>query len=749
VIRFGLRLTLRGGREAAGRLVVIAAAVALGVGMLLTTLAGIHAVDAQNARYAWLETGAGRGTPAAEPGVDPVWWRLSADEFDGRLIGRVDVAATGPRSPVPPGMDHLPAPGTFVASPALTRLLETTPAAELADRYPGRQAGVLGTEAIPAPDSLVIVVGRTPADLSTDPHARPVTRISTTPPDACSGPCYDVGIDANGMDLILSIVAAALLFPVLIFIGTSTRLSAARREQRFAAMRLVGATPRQVSVISAVESTAAAVLGLAAGFGVFAALRPLVATVPLTGAPFFPGDVSLTVADVVLVTVGVPVAAAVVARLALRRVTVSPLGVSRRTTPRPPRAWRLIPLVAGLAELGWFVVVGRPESTPGQIQAYLAGILVTMAGLVIAGPWLAMAGARLLARHADRPAALIAGRRLSDDPRAGFRAVSGLVLALFVTSVTVGLITTIRDYHGGTSTTAADRATVTADLTLVTARGGSVVARSAEQTADVPVAPVRERLRAVDGVRAVTLVHDDPAGGFTGAVACSELAGTPVLGRCRAGAYAARVPFDVGAAWVTVPAAGWSPVDVTADRLAALPVRTVVVGTDGSQAAVEQARTVLEDAFPSLFAPVTIAEDAAQNPSNRLVAQYQQLAAVVILTSLPIAGCTLAVSVVAGLNDRRRPFALLRLTGAPLAVLRRVVVLESAVPLLVVAVVATGTGFLTAFLFLRSQLDETLRAPGPAYWLVVVAGLLLALGVLASTLPVLSRITGPETARNE
>ena len=38
-------------------------------------------------------------------------------------------------------------------------------------------------------------------------------------------------------------MAAALLFPVLIFVGAATRLSAARREQRFAAMRLVGATP--------------------------------------------------------------------------------------------------------------------------------------------------------------------------------------------------------------------------------------------------------------------------------------------------------------------------------------------------------------------------------------------------------------------------------------------------------------------------------------------------------------------------
>ncbi|MFD0508526.1 hypothetical protein ACFQ0G_48445 [Streptomyces chiangmaiensis] len=34
----------------------------------------------------------------------------------------------------------------------------------------------------------------------------------------------------------------------------------------------------------------------------------------------------------------------------------------------------------------------------------------------------------------------MAGRRLADDPKAGFRAVSGLVLALCVTSAAVGII---------------------------------------------------------------------------------------------------------------------------------------------------------------------------------------------------------------------------------------------------------------------------------------------------------------------
>jgi hypothetical protein len=127
----------------------------------------------------------------------------------------------------------------------------------------------------------------------------------------------------------------------VIFIGTATRLSAARREQRFAAMRLVGATPRQVSVIAAVESAAAAVAGVAIGFGLFFVLRIPLAAIPFTGQSFFPAEMSLTVPDILAVAIGVPAAAAVTARLALRRVNISPLGVTRRVTPAPLRAWRV------------------------------------------------------------------------------------------------------------------------------------------------------------------------------------------------------------------------------------------------------------------------------------------------------------------------------------------------------------------------------------------------------------------------
>ncbi|HEY4464293.1 MAG TPA: FtsX-like permease family protein, partial [Streptosporangiaceae bacterium] len=408
MIRLGLRLTVSGGREAVVRLVILAGAVGIGVGLLLTVVSAVNAVGTQNGRYAWLDTGtrpggaaASSGSAAASGGAttatsrDPLWALITIDQFNGQTIYRADVAATGPASPVPPGLARDPGPGQYYVSPALSTLLRGIPAGELADRYPGHQAGLIGQAGLPSPGSLIVVVGRTAEQMSHLPGAAKMTSLNTTVPSHCGNSCVTrAGIGATATDFILSVAALALLLPALIFIGTATRLSAARREQRFAAMRLAGATPRQISLIAAVESTVAAVAGVAVGFGLFFVLRVPLAAIPFTGEPFFPAELSLSLPDVLVVAVGVPAASAVVARLALRRVNISPLGVTRRVKPAPPRAWRVLPLLAGLADLGFFVVHGKPASNSGQIWAFVPGLALTMIGLVVAGPWLTMAGAR-------------------------------------------------------------------------------------------------------------------------------------------------------------------------------------------------------------------------------------------------------------------------------------------------------------------------------------------------------------------
>ncbi len=651
---------------------------------------------------------------------------------------------------MPPGIPRDPGPGQYYISPALAALLRSAPADELADRYPGHQAGLIGEAGLPSPDSLVVVVGRSAAQMSHLPGATQVTSLNSTPPGGCGSRNTCVirgGLGPSGIDLILSVVGLAMLLPVLIFIGTATRLSAARREQRFAAMRLAGATPRQTSVIASAESLVAAVTGVALGFGLFFVLRIPLAAIPFTGQPFFPAELSLSLPDILVVAAGVPAASAVVARIALRRVNVSPLGVTRRVTPAPPRAWRMLPLLAGLADLGIFVVHGKPASNSGQILVFVPGFALIMIGLVIAGPWLTMTGARVLARRASRPGALIAARRLADDPRAAFRAVSGLVLALFIFTVAAALLATndTKDYTraGGPafSNTLVDQFS---NITEVSSGDQMAVG-----SAPAPPAAVLTRLRQISGVRGVVEVRADPGlhvAGFPAAlVSCAQLASVPALGQCPAGAAAAKISASPAYTSGDLPAA-----DVPAPRLDSLPLGSLDVATNGSLPAIEQARTILEHAYPTGTGsppPQTIGE--ASYVSNSTNNAYQQLADVVILTSLTVAGCTLATGVAGGLAERKRPFSLLRLTGARLGMLRRVIALESAVPLLAVAAIAIGTGFGASAMYATMEMRLSLVSPGAPYYVLTTAGIVLALALIVATFPLLRRITGPETARTD
>lgn len=738
----------------------MALAVSLGVAMLLLTLATINGLGAQNARGAWMATNPHSQRPTQRGGElsvttpslgSPIWWIVSSNQFENQLIVQIDVAATGAHPLIPPGIPSLPGPGQFYASPALAALLRTTPASELGSRFTGTMIGTIGASALPSPDDLVIVEGQSEHTMAEISGASVITSFVTSSSDG--GPDTS---GTTGLQIILAVLALVLLFPVLVFVGAAMRLSAARREQRFAAIRLAGATMRQVSVIATVEALVAAISGVTIGFCLYFVTKPALVHVPFAGQPLQASDLSIGLVDVLVVAIGVPIAAAVVARAALRRVQLSPLGVTRRVTPQPPRAYRVLPLIAGIAVLAYFVSVGRPTSASAQVQAYLLGFFLTMLGLVLAGPWLIMTGSKLMASRTSRVPVLLAGRRLSDNPKGSFRAISGLILAIFVTSVSVGTISTILADHGSTSSSAPASRTVTDQFAFTTNNSIPSVSQS-----------VVESLRSIRGVKGVTIVYVAPAnlridgrvpninglGGDLqdGLVSCAELASTPALGRCHAGATYAALGDDVAfmrvTRSVTVAASTTWPSAQPTTNVTKLPVQLIAVATNGSTSVIEKVQTVLDRDF--MFESTTSLFGEVDAKSSQLLNELRTSSEVVTLASLLIAGCSLAVAMAAGVSERKRPFGLLRLSGAPLGVLQRMVAFETAGPLLVISVASAMTGFVASDLFLRSQLGLTLRPPGMSYYFIVGGGLVGALAMIASTLPLLDRSTRPQNVRME
>jgi ABC-type antimicrobial peptide transport system permease subunit len=151
---------------------------------------------------------------------------------------------------------------------------------------------------------------------------------------------------------------------------------------------------------------------------------------------------------------------------------------------------------------------------------------------------------------------------------------------------------------------------------------------------------------------------------------------------------------------------------------------------------------------PQTFGEVAKIRDNDDNNVLRVV-----LAGVAL--TLIVAGCSLAVTVGGSLVDRKRPFTLLRVSGTPLSTLYRVVLLESAVPLLMASLVAAAIGVAIAEPAIKAILTSIQGAgaisayPTPAYYATIGAGLAVSLAVIVVAMPLLGRITAPDSMRFE
>jgi len=665
---------------------------------------------------------------------------------------------------VVPGIPRLPAAGHYYASPALIRLLTSVPRDELGARFPGSLAGLVGPAAMTGPGDLVIIIGRPAAELAHLPATERVSAIAATPRVNGTTTLYKYGF---GM------VAVGLVFPLLTLIGTATRLAAARREERFAAFRLVGATPRQVGVIASVEAFMGAAIGTLAGIAIFQPLQPVVARVAVTGSRYFPSTVAPTTWEYLAVLLGVPIAAMGAAVWSLRRVRISPLGASRKTTPSPPSALRLVPLALGLVvfTVAPFLLAGHKQAGPLGVAnsgpspllfpVLLLGELLIMTGLFLSGSWLTMQAARLVARTANGAAGLVAARRLADSPKAAFRAVGGLVLALFVGTAIAGVVPAVnsglRLTHGGKLN----------DVLRVSFSPPSLGA--GEGLLPQPSAEMLRRVRSYPGTSALPVYLYGPQAGYTacegfyncapsvGIVNCRNIGRSfAFIVRCPPRAAAVQVQFGVffitsNLLFTPLPLST-SPAPAGAGgSLRSLRMGEVLVMTS-NPSTLEKVRTFMA-AYTAAAGSSNVPETFGEASRTRAAAysEIETIALAVVAVTLVVAACSVAVSVGGGLMERKRPFTLLRVTGAQLRVLYRVVLWESVLPLTLTAVVAAAAGLATAASIMRllGPRVGSVTLPGPVYFLTLGCALAVSLALLLATLPLLKRITVPDEMRFE
>lgn len=665
-----LNASRRGGRF---RLAAITAGVAFGTTIFFLLLAAFFGFADQESRSAWIYTQGEWVDTETENQLalsdDELLINHTWQEFGNHVIDHVTFAGNPGTTLDIPGVGDVPAPGTYFASPAMADLIETTPSDQLGDRY-GTMVGTISADALHGPESLVIVAGTelATADLA---NSMVINEFSQT------------SYASTNYQIVAIIGAIAVLIPVALLVSVIVSLGSAEHRERIETLRTLGATPRTVATMSALELGIVSLLGGSIGAVLSQLLAPIVARFPLGTGGMYSADLQLSYRILVCAVLVFVIFASAVAYLKAHRANVSAPGVTRQRSEKPPHWWTVVPLTAGVALLlttATTRIIQRTQSTTDlTLGLYILGFVLIAIGLGLAGPYLTARLSGWLLRRARSGASVIALNRIVRTPRATYRAVGGMVLAAFVVTVFAFAMTTvdISEEFGSGNPWEVDESTAELNLML-----GWVNDVPEAQLSDATAA-----LREVDGVLGAAISYSSTdEGRYLPLVEAHALGLVTQTGEGWLQVGGPNLPdrFQIGAITDTAPP------DLSADE--------VLVRTDGSTETLERARTSATqlDAVDQrlTLTPLTNQSDVNQLSSERGI---WLLAYLGMFVATGIAALTLMIATVVGVAERRRVFGLQRLMGMPAATFRRIIVNEAGLPLVAVLGLSVVFGAIVAW----------------------------------------------------
>ncbi|MGF3052616.1 FtsX-like permease family protein [Microbacterium sp. YY-03] len=706
-VRSALRIAIAPGPADRRRLLGMAAGVAVGVMLAALLWAGFTGLGDRSERSTWVSPHSNTAwTPETQLSADQVAARGSTDMFDGQAISVVHAYGADDTTVSIPGIpDGVPA-GTSWVSPALAELIEQTPSDQLGDRF-GTVKGTLPNSVLAGPDSLVAVVG---VD------------------DSRVNEAFSVLYEFEGFrytsdtyEAIALLGAVAVLIPVLMLLGVVTSFGSIDRTARMRALHLLGATAADRARFAAVEAGAVALVGSIVGV-LLAWLAAIPASlVSINGSRLFPDDLRLEPWEGIVAIVVVPLAFAVVAAVRAARADAQPSSVRDRPE-KPLSLWRLaVPFGGALLMFAGLFATRYAE------YVLVTGFAVTAIGIVMVGPILTRNIARLAHRRAQSVAGLMAYARIQRHPRQIFRAVSGVVIAVFLVSLFMSGVTSVRGGGpgGGDGYLADDVLIVQLDDQMGWgAQGGASDAENEEIVAAI------ERMDGVTGV-ARTFMNDRAETLSTR----EELAKVGIASDADVSMVQA-APFDV-------PVVQTSGGDLSGAKLS-----TVFIATTDANVR-ERVRTFLAENYDSLSISATPAEQRSFVDSS--AEEYRTLAILGIIVAAGVSAVALAAATISAVRDRRRTLGLMRLTGMPFSAVKGIMLREAVVPLAAAVALAALTGYGVGALIVTglSAGGRTVTAPPLEYYIVIAATLGLSLLAVLAAFPAVRRATGGEATRFE
>lgn len=247
---------------------------------------------------------------------------------------------------------------------------------------------------------------------------------------------HDPSGTAGTYQMLAAFAVSLMVLPMLTLGGSAARLSARRRDERLSTLRLLGGTPALVSVLTVVESTLVAVVGVAAGIFLYAAALPAIAMIPFQGQALGLATLWLPAGALLIAVASLILLAAVSSAIGLRLVVLSPLGV--RTRQKPPTVhWLRLALGAGAAVILYAVMSSVTAS--GSVAIMIVVLCGSFAGglalLNLMGPFALKLLAGRGLRKATTPVRLLAARTILESPKAAWRQVSSLSMTSFIAVV--------------------------------------------------------------------------------------------------------------------------------------------------------------------------------------------------------------------------------------------------------------------------------------------------------------------------
>ncbi|WP_022872629.1 FtsX-like permease family protein [Nesterenkonia alba] len=223
-----------------------------------------------------------------------------------------------------------------------------------------------------------------------------------------------------------------LVIPMLALMHSAARLLARRRDERLAALRLLGAGSGQLRRLVLAEAGTLAAAGIAGGALLYTALMPAVGLLPFAGSPMgvdglWLGPGLLAAACAVLV-----VFAFAAALTGLRRVEITPLGVRTRQVSQKVWWGRAVVALAGVVVV-FVLYVFVP--VPNELLAAVVGfafLAVPLLAVQLVGPWVLKLVTLIHHRRAKTAERLVAARNVLEAPQQMWRQVGGVAVAAFI-----------------------------------------------------------------------------------------------------------------------------------------------------------------------------------------------------------------------------------------------------------------------------------------------------------------------------